>query len=171
MKKIPQICFIFRVKCDIDAKLFEAICSVRVVVTRLQVENCVSEVEEEIEKEKKAVLGLDETFDEVSSCSGEVVISSASQSVFCTSECSYNSDFIDDSQQSSEGYFHQNPYCSQKSICSNRGNGRVEVKKRKRVARIESEDSSEDELKKPLKRNRRVNRIESDESELSEFAN
>ena len=150
------------------------------MVTRLEVDSFIHHQEEEDIKEKNVVLGLDETLNEIFSYGGESVISTDSQSVFSSaknsylwsSQYSYNSNFIDDEKKSHGEYFYPNPYCSENSGSDRIGNDVVEIKKKKRVARIESDvslEDFEDQSKKPSKKKKRVQRIESDESEASDY--
>ena len=159
-----------------DAKEFERICSVRVMVTRLQVDSFIHHQEEEEDiKTKNAVLGLDETLNEISSYGGESVISTDSQCVFLLRIiliCVPVNIVAIVILLMMKEYFYLNPYCSENSGSDRIGNDVVEVKKKKRVARIESDvslEDFEDQLKKPSKKKKRVQRIESDESETSDY--
>ena len=161
----------FRVKCDVDDKEFKKICSVKVMVERLEMEKWFSDTEIDENEEKKAVLGLeDEESDRSSTFCGESILSTISRS---TSFDMYSSDvsFIDDGEESCEEFFYENPYCSQNSTPKQRIIPFQGIKKKANVMRIDSDDSMDEvdeKVNRVMKRKKRVARIESDESSESD---
>ena len=157
------------VKCDVDAKEFKKICSVKVSVERL--ESWFEDAETEENEEKKAVLGLgDEESERSSTFCGESILSSSCQS---TSFSMYSSDvsFINDGEESCEDFLYQNPYCSENSTPKQRTIPFRGIRKKANVMRIDSDDSIdevEEKVNRVIKRKKRVARIESDESSENE---
>ena len=161
-----------RIKCDVDDKEFKKMCSVKVMVERLETKSWFIDTETDEDEEKKAVLGLEDKDSQRSSTfCGESIPSTISQS---TSFSVYSSDvsFIDDNEESCEDFFYGNPYCSENSTpkCIVAHFKRIERKPN--VMSIDSDDSIEEVNKKVnrvMKRKKRVPRIESDESSESDI--
>lgn len=152
-----------RIVGDVDAKEVKKMCSVKVVVEKL--ESWFNDTDTDENEEKKAVLGLeDEDSERSSSFCGESIQSTISRS---TSFSVYSSDvsFIDDGEECCGDFFYGNPYCSPKQKIIH-----FETMKRKlSVMRIDSDDSIEEMNEKDIKdrvikKRKRVARIESDES-------
>ena len=161
-----------RIKCDVDDKEFKKLCSVKVMVERLERGSLFYDTETNENEEKKAVLGLDDEDSQNSSTfCGESIPSTISES---TSFSVYSSDvsFIDDSEESCEDFVYRNPYCSQNSTPKQRITHFARIKRKTNVMRIGSDDSLEEmnqKVNKVMKKKKRVARIESDESSQSDI--
>ena len=161
-----------RIKCDVDDKEFKKLCSVKVMVERLERGSLFYDKETNENEEKKAVLGLDDEDSQNSSTfCGESIPSTISES---TSFSVYSSDvsFIDDSEESCEDFVYRNPYCSQNSTPKQRITHFARIKRKTNVMRIRSDDSLEEmnqKVNKVMKKKKRVARIESDESSQSDI--
>ena len=110
----------FRIKCGVDAKEFKKLCSVKIMLERLEKESWFDDTETDEIEEKRAVLGLeDEDSERSSTFCGESIFSGSSQS---TSITVYSSDvsFIDDREELCEEFVYANPYCSQNSTPNER---------------------------------------------------
>ena len=176
-----------RIKCDVDSKEFEKMSSVQVMVERIEMKSSLNVTDIDEIEERKVVLGLKDKDSETSSTGcGESVVSSISE---WSSVSMYTSDvsFIDDGEESCEDFLYPNPYCSENSSPSQRmfhckgvkrkvidSDDSIEgmnqkinpvMKKKKRVARIESDESSQSDIE--IKK--QVARIESDESSQSDI--
>ena len=153
-----------RIKCNLDENELKKMCSVKVMVERL-------ETRHEIE-EKKAVLGLeDEDSQRSSTFCGESILSTISQSTSFSVDSSDIS-FIDDSEESCEDFFYGNPYCSENSTPNQRVAHFQRIERKPKVMRIDSDDSIEEvneKVNRVMKKKKRVARIESDESSESDI--
>ena len=152
-----------------DAKEFKKLCSVKIMLERLEKESWFDDTETDEIEEKRAVLGLeDEDSERSSTFCGESIFPGSSQS---TSITVYSSDvsFIDDREELCEEFVYANPYCSQNSTPNERKiNWRM--KRKANVMRIDSDDSNEgfeEKVNIRMKKKKRVARIESDESSQS----
>ena len=132
-----------RIKCDLDEKEFKKMCSVKVMVERLEMKSWFIDTETDENEEKKAVLGLeDEDSQRSSTFCGESILSTISHS---TSFSVYSSDvsFID-SEQSCEDFFYGNPYCSENSTPKQKVAHFKRIERKPNVMRIDSDDSIEE---------------------------
>ena len=141
-----------RIKCDVDDKEFKKLCSVKVMVERLERGSLFYDTETNENEEKKAVLGLDDEDSQNSSTfCGKSIPSTISESTSFSVNSSDVS-FIDDSEESCEDFVYRNPYCSQNFTPKQRITHFARIKRKTNVMRIDSDDSLE-------KMNQKVNKV------------